>query len=215
MNTFKISYWDGSWKKIPSAVFPLNSASLLDEKLDETYVTFYNSRKEIYTPSDLFRIQRYENRIAVTDEVLTVANDDAKEIPYGSGRYKHTVYLIEPTKLMEGILCQTLAFTNALGKDFTLHPNPVIVEISTSEGTEASVNTDIYSSPISTNNFVVYSASNFSDYISVKKIKGYSGIHSLEIISAKSTVILLFSIFYPLISFGLQLYFTIYSHILQ
>ena len=71
MNTFKISYWDGSWKKIPSAVFPLNSASLLDEKLDETYVTFYNSRKEIYTPSDLFRIQRYENGIVVTDEVLT------------------------------------------------------------------------------------------------------------------------------------------------
>lgn len=189
MNTFKISYLDGTWKDIPSAVFPLTSSSLLDEKLDETYVTFYNSRKEIYPPADLFRIQRYENGTKVSDDVLAVANDEAAETPFGSGRYKHTVSLMEPTKLLEGIICQTLTFTNDLGKEFTLHPNPVIVEISKSEGTEASVNTDIYSSPISTNNFVVYSASNFSDYISVKKIKGYSDIHSLEIISAKSTVI--------------------------
>lgn len=119
MNTFKISYLDGTCKDIPSAVFPLTSASLLDEKLDETYVTFYNSRKEIYTPSDLFRIQRYEDRIKVSDEVLTVANDEAIETPLGSGRYKHTVSLMEATKLLEGIVCQTLTFTNDLGKVYT------------------------------------------------------------------------------------------------
>lgn len=32
--------------------------------------------------------------------------------------YTHNLYLIEKTKLLEGILCQSLSFTNVLGKQW-------------------------------------------------------------------------------------------------
>ena len=36
--------------------------------------------------------------------------------------YKHDLYLIEPTKLLEGILCQSLSFTNTLGTAYLESP---------------------------------------------------------------------------------------------
>jgi hypothetical protein len=191
MNTFKISYLDGTWKDIPSAVFPLSASSLLDERLDETYVTFYNSRKEIYPPADLFRIQRYENGTRVSDEVLAVANDEAVETPLGSGRYKHTVSLMEPTKLLEGIICQTLTFTNDLGKIYTNNPQKVIPDIDEErETTFAYVSPPQCSAPISSNDvFITQSAREFSNNVIITSINSNTTYNG-EIINAKTTIIL-------------------------
>ena len=47
---------------------------------------------------------------------MVVASDNVTELPAGSGKYKHELYLIERTKLLEGYIGQSLTFTNALGK---------------------------------------------------------------------------------------------------
>ncbi len=49
---------------------------------------------------------------------MVVANDRAIEVPVGSKRYNHEVYLIEQTKILERFICDSLTFTNALGNIF-------------------------------------------------------------------------------------------------
>ena len=39
----------------------------------------------------------------------------------GKGTYTHELYLIERTKLLEGILCQSMTFTNTLGNNGTAY----------------------------------------------------------------------------------------------
>lgn len=132
MNNFKVHHWDGSaWEEIPHPVFPLGFSSLLDERLDEAYVTFYNAEKNEYKPTDIFALTFYENGVAVKNLGLCVAMDRVTNLPLGSERYKHELSLIEPTKLAEGIQCQTLTFTNDLGKVYTANAKavaPVIPE---------------------------------------------------------------------------------------
>lgn len=133
MNNFKVHHWDGSeskWIAIPNAVFPLGFSSLLDERLDEAYVTFYNAEKNEYKPTDIFALTFYENGNAVKNLGLCVAMDRVTELPLGSKRYKHELSLIEPTKLAEGIQCQTLTFTNDLSKVYTANAKAVTPEFS-------------------------------------------------------------------------------------
>ena len=51
--------------------------------------------------------------------------------------YKHDLYLIEPTKLLEGILCQSLTFTNVLTKIYTNNPLPAHFTLNDVKGTES------------------------------------------------------------------------------
>lgn len=130
MNNFKVHHWDGEkWEAIPNAVFPLGFSSLLDERLDEAYVTFYNAVKDEYKPTDIFALTFYENSKAVKNLGLCVAMDRVTELPLGSNRYKHELSLIEPTKLAEGVMCQTLTFTNNLGKIYTANAIPIALDI--------------------------------------------------------------------------------------
>ncbi len=103
----------GKWRKV-TAVFPFSSGELLDERLDEAYVTFYSRTKE-YRPLTEFRITHNVDGKQEGDiEYYILATDNSAEFPSGSGRYKHQVYLIERTKLLEGVVCPSLTFTNAL-----------------------------------------------------------------------------------------------------
>lgn len=59
------------------------------------------------------------NRLRATTTInMIIANDRAVEVPVGSGRYNHEIYLIELTKLMERFIGDSLTFTNALGNKF-------------------------------------------------------------------------------------------------
>lgn len=58
-------------------------------------------------------------RITQTWELLMlIANDRAIEMPVGSGRYNHEIYLIEATKITERFIGDSLTFTNALGNGY-------------------------------------------------------------------------------------------------
>lgn len=116
MNSFEIFVYDNlakTWSEIPNVAFPLGTGDYLDERLDECYVTFYNGVNH-YTSSTVFKIIVDEDG---TETVLyyVLDSDSSNEIKVGAGLYKHTLHLLEPTKLLEGILCQTICFTNELG----------------------------------------------------------------------------------------------------
>ena len=111
MNSISIKMWRNSaWRQVSGTlVYPISIGRLLDERLDETYITLYNSTVNVFDPTTLFRIT-----VDGIDHFAIVADDNAVELPYNSGRYKHELYLVEPTKLTEGVICQSLTFTNAL-----------------------------------------------------------------------------------------------------
>lgn len=121
MNNFKVEIKEkDEWNKV-SAVFPYISGDLLDERLDEASVTFF-SRTKAYSPLTEFRITFYKNQdLNQPDsdsqgknvEYFILANDNSAEYPSGSGLFKHETYLIERTKLLEGVLCPSITFTNA------------------------------------------------------------------------------------------------------
>lgn len=130
MNSIKLEHWTGStWEEIPHIVFPVSFSDLLDERLDELFVTFYNSEQEQYKPTDIFIITLFEGDKEALTKGFCAATDNVNELPLGSGNYKHELALIEPTKLAEGVMCQTLTFTNNLGKSYTANEKPLILTI--------------------------------------------------------------------------------------
>jgi hypothetical protein len=124
MNNFSayIKNTNGEYVKIEGkSAFTFSSSALLDERLDEAYLYTYNSPVETYKPTS-------EIRVDVTDGATTksyyyiIATDRSQELPNGSGKYKHEIHLLERTKLLEGIYCQSLTFTNARGNVYTNNP---------------------------------------------------------------------------------------------
>lgn len=115
MNTFKVYHYDSTnlkWEEISSPIFPFSFGDYLDERLDEAYVTFY-SETDNYTTTDVFKVEIYEGKPAPEKTLYYICgNDEAEELPVGSGNYKHKIFLMETTKLLEGVVCQTLTFTN-------------------------------------------------------------------------------------------------------
>lgn len=120
MNNFKIKIGGSQ----VTAVFPLTYAELLDERLDEAQITFF-SRTKFYKPTTLVEIEITTGGITEVERYV-VANDYSVEYPVGSGKWKHTTYIIEETKLADGILCSSLTFTNANGNMYTDASSPVI-----------------------------------------------------------------------------------------
>ncbi len=163
MNYFSLYHWNGiKWEAISNPVFPPGFSSLLDERLDEAYVTFYNAKKDEYKPTDAFALTFYENGKAVKNLGLCVAMDRVTNLPLGSNRYKHELSLIEPTKLAEGIMCQTLTFTNDLGKVYTANAKAVAptVEGYDTDDLYGLTYEGIYTSPVDSS-VVLISASTF------------------------------------------------------
>lgn len=120
MNKFTISLKkDGIWQGINATpVFPFSWGELLDERLDEAYITVYDSPEKSYKRLTDVKIS-INNGNKVKDEYFIIASDSAQELPVGSGIYKHEIYLIERTKLLEGIFCSSITFTNSKGAIYT------------------------------------------------------------------------------------------------
>lgn len=93
-------------------VFPLGIGELLDERLNEAYITIVNSKTPVFRPCTEIMVMVKDGEAINGRYYFIVARDDAAEMPIGSGLYKHDLYLIERTKLLEGVLGQTVTFTN-------------------------------------------------------------------------------------------------------
>lgn len=157
MNNFAVYVHDiesNTFKKISGTpVFPFNYGQLLDERLDEAYVTVINSDVPSYKPTTQVRVDLIEDvggtGQKTTTQYYIIASDNAYEYPVGSGKYKHKLYLIERTKLLEGIMCQSLTFTNAKGTDFVRSVvAPTNRQSTNDKDVEKFVGTDKIQSPI-------------------------------------------------------------------
>ncbi len=113
------------------AVFPLKFANLLDERLDECYLSLrYMQRKEfkplarvkiILQNEEYYGFKPNEKVVRHQERTLNffVANDKAERKPVGGKVWCHDLYLIEPTKLLEMYIVESLTWRNNLGKDYT------------------------------------------------------------------------------------------------
>lgn len=160
MNNFIVEIKEkNEWNKV-SAVFPYISGDLLDERLDEATVTFF-SYVSAYKPLTELRITFYKNQDlnqpnndnqGKNTEYFILANDNSYELPAGSGFYKHETYIIERTKLTEGVLCPSITFTNS--RDRLYPPSPIGNRVY-KQGGDASITdwewtgTNYFKSPIS------------------------------------------------------------------
>lgn len=118
MNTFTLKRYntaDNKWYNVPNLVFPLGTGDFLDERLDEAYVTFYDDTPH-YESGTIFKVLLTENTESSTFYYV-LDSDSSINIKVGAELYRHTLHLLEPTKLTEGVLCQTISFTNELGSD--------------------------------------------------------------------------------------------------
>lgn len=116
------------------AVMPLKWANILDERLDECYLSLRYIPIEVFKPLTPVKIIIH-NKVHFNENVdykqdkalyFVVANDNAiVECPVGSGKYHHDLYLLEPTKLAECIIVDSLTFTNDLGRNYAKNPKPL------------------------------------------------------------------------------------------
>lgn len=113
-------------KPYPKSVFPLKTGNLLDEQLDEAYLTMVLCKEEHFDM--LTRVQidaRTKNAYGqVTSEksfYYVIANDRSVLTIKDKKLYKHEIYLIEETKLLEGLVGDSIVFTNTLGNIYTLN----------------------------------------------------------------------------------------------
>lgn len=72
------------------------------------------------TLTELTELSANASKIEETHTItMVVANDRAVEVPVGSERYNHEIYLIEQTKILERFIGDSLTFTNPLGNNYT------------------------------------------------------------------------------------------------
>jgi len=98
---------------------PFKWSSLLDERLDEGRMSMRHCPVPLFAPMSEVKITLSDKSNTVTEKVFLVSSDDSSEAPAGSGYYNHEIMLIEETKKLEGIIIDSLTFTNSLGRTYT------------------------------------------------------------------------------------------------
>lgn len=105
------------WETV-KLVAPLSVGNYLDKQLDERYISFY-SGKEIYRIGAIVGIGYKKDGQALTEwEYFILGRDSSAQSSFKKGVYFHQdAFLLEATKYLEGILCQSITFTNQWGHD--------------------------------------------------------------------------------------------------
>ncbi len=143
-NTITVFYYDyatSEWIEINGQngrlAFPLTYGNMLDERLDELRLVIIGSPQKSFKPTTPFVVfmgSLLGDDVNAVYRTFTLGIDNAVETPIGSGLYRHEITLLEPTKLLEGIPCQTITFTNENG---TMSSTPLESPITLSEYTNA------------------------------------------------------------------------------
>lgn len=110
-------------------MFPFKVSNLLDEQLDEASLTLIGVPEKNFRPlTDVIVTLKNDNK--TQSYSMLVASDKADEIPTGSGRYKHELYLIEQTKYLECFISRSIGFVNPLEKEYaTIKVKPEVIEL--------------------------------------------------------------------------------------
>ena len=109
-----------------TAVFPFSFGDLLDERLDEAYLRLVKDTTPYYEPLTEFEITIKYGALINSPLYFVVASDTPVNFPVGSEYYKHEIYLIERTKLLEGVLCPSVTFTNSKSTDYGIYKNAAL-----------------------------------------------------------------------------------------
>lgn len=99
--------------------FPIKWNDLLDERLDEARISVKQMNEGSFAPLTDVYIKMIDEIGNEMEKYYIVSNDLSYESPPGSGKYDHEIVLIEQTKYLEGFLCDTLTFTNDLGRNYS------------------------------------------------------------------------------------------------
>ncbi|MBQ8289321.1 MAG: hypothetical protein IJY01_00415 [Clostridia bacterium] len=123
-NTISVFYYDNDeWIEVAGdngrLAMPLTFGNMADDRLDELRLVIMSSPVECFKPTTPFLV--YMGTLEGEDatgryRTFTMGIDNSVEMPIGSGLYRHDITLYEPTKLLEGIPCQTITFTNNNGE---------------------------------------------------------------------------------------------------
>lgn len=103
---------------------PFKWSSLLDERLDEGRMSMRHCPVPLFAPMSEVKIMLSDKNNTAAEKVFLVSADDSTEAPAGSGYYNHEIMLIEETKKLEGIIIDSLTFTNSLGRTYTNNAKP-------------------------------------------------------------------------------------------
>lgn len=104
------------------AVLPFKWSSYLDERLDEGRISLKGVPNKLFTPLTPVVIDCTISGKTTHERIdFVVSSDESSELPPGSGSYDHELVLIEPTKILERIVCDTLVFQNNLGRTYTAY----------------------------------------------------------------------------------------------
>ena len=97
--------------------FPFKWQELLDEQLDEGSFSLLQVTEKVFKPlTDVKVIITNESNKTLKEIDFLVSNDKAEEIPSGSGKYNHEIYVIELTKWLEGFMCRSVGFVNSISR---------------------------------------------------------------------------------------------------
>ena len=113
--------------------FPIKFSQLLDEQLDEASISIIRTKRKIFNPLTPVKITLWNGNTPSEDIVLdmVVASDKATELPVGSGKFNHELYLIEETKILEGFIVRSHGYVNTLKSIYERIPAyPIITKIS-------------------------------------------------------------------------------------
>lgn len=111
-----------------AAVMPIKWGNLLDERLDEMYLSLRKVKKQNFTPLTPVEIH-FSNQLyfgstdvdapqTATKRYIIADDANVTENPVGSGWYDHDLYLIELTKILECVIVDTNTVTNDLGRNY-------------------------------------------------------------------------------------------------
>ena len=126
-NTYKITIDGVDYTRyIP---MPVKWSSLLDERLDEGRLSLRNCLTPLFPPLSRVTIDFTDKQNTLTQLVFLVSADEATEIPVGSGHFNHELMLIEETKKLEGIIIDSLTYTNRLGRTYTDEARDISIQI--------------------------------------------------------------------------------------
>lgn len=101
-------------------VFPIKMGKLLDEQLDEASIQMILCKEESFdmlspVKIELSALDAYGQVFASRVDHYVIANDRSFLMIKDKNLYRHDLYLIEETKLLEGLIGDSIVFTNTLG----------------------------------------------------------------------------------------------------
>lgn len=120
--------------------FPIKFSQLLDEQLDEASISIIRTKRKMFNPLTPVKLTLWNGNTPSEDIVLdmVVASDKANELPVGSGKFNHELYLIEETKILEGFIVRSHGYVDSLAKSYNANVFPTIKEKINGEYTETS-----------------------------------------------------------------------------